>query len=306
MTLVHHKDNPLVSCAVISYNSAATIIETLESIKEQSYQNIELIVSDDCSTDETVDVCADWIKRNEGRFVRARLLTVEHNTGIPANGNRAIDECQGEWVKLIAADDKMLPNCIEDCIDYVKENPNVKWFASMLRKYRNTFDEQNFIETNHNGIISFCKKSAEEQLKWMAWSLPINASTLFFNTAFKKEVRYDVSYYHEDEPFYVNALEKGEKCYFLEKETVCYRDHESVCHTNVRIFNYKMIVASRQLKENRLQKYLTKRQVRGQRLLWMLQDFFESHGLNKSKPLNLFLYNKIYALIYRMYKPKSK
>ena len=49
-------NNPLVSVVVITYNSASTIIETLDSIREQSYKNIELIISDDCSKDNTVDI----------------------------------------------------------------------------------------------------------------------------------------------------------------------------------------------------------------------------------------------------------
>ena len=47
----------LVSCTVVSYNSEKMIVETLESIKSQTYRNIELIVSDDCSKDNTVLVC---------------------------------------------------------------------------------------------------------------------------------------------------------------------------------------------------------------------------------------------------------
>jgi alpha-1,3-rhamnosyltransferase len=306
MTLVSNKDNPLVSCAVISYNSATTIIETLESIKEQSYHCIELIISDDGSKDNTIEVCSDWLNKNSNRFVRTELLTTPHNTGIPANANRAVDACQGEWLKLIAADDKMLPNCIEDCMDFVNENPNIKWFASMFRKYRNTFDERNFIETNHKSVISFCEKNVAGQLKMLAWELPINASTLFFKTAFKKEVRYDINYFHEDEPFYVNALEQGEKCYFLEKETVCYRVHESASITNDKLFNYKMLTASRDLKKDRLQKYLTKHQIRGQRLLWMTQDIFEHCGLNKKKRINKILYYTIYTLICRLFHPTKK
>ena len=49
-------DFPLVSIVVATYNSAKTVIETLESIKAQTYDNIELIVSDDCSQDNTIDV----------------------------------------------------------------------------------------------------------------------------------------------------------------------------------------------------------------------------------------------------------
>lgn len=294
----------LVSCAVISYNSATTILETLESIKEQSYHCIELIISDDGSSDNTIEVCTDWLNKNTSRFVRTSLLTVQQNTGIPANGNRAVKECHGEWLKLIAADDKMLSNCIEDCVCYVIEHPEVKWLATMFRRYKNTFDEKNCIGRNEVCSLSFFEKDAVGQLKWLAWSMAINASTLFINTSFKKGTEYDISYFHEDEPFYVNALEKGEKCYFLNKETVCYRVHESISQTHSRLFNYKLVCESRRFKENRLQKYLTKRQIKGQRMIWRLQDFFESNGLNKKNTIYSFFYGKVYALISILYKPK--
>ena len=52
---------PLVSVVVITYNSAKFVIETLESVKSQTYKNIELIISDDCSTDDTVERCRLWL-----------------------------------------------------------------------------------------------------------------------------------------------------------------------------------------------------------------------------------------------------
>lgn len=58
-------EQPLVSVSVITYNSAKTVLETLESIKAQTYQNLELIVSDDCSTDNTVELCRNWIEQNK-------------------------------------------------------------------------------------------------------------------------------------------------------------------------------------------------------------------------------------------------
>ncbi len=55
--------NPLVSIIVITYNSSKYVLETLESAKAQTYQNIELIVSDDGSTDNTIEICKIWIEK---------------------------------------------------------------------------------------------------------------------------------------------------------------------------------------------------------------------------------------------------
>ena len=102
-------ENKLVSVRVVSYNSAQTILDTLESIRKQTYQNIELIVSDDCSKDNTVELVYNWLEANKSRFVRTELITVPFNTGTSANVNRSIKACHGEWIKGIAADDILFP-----------------------------------------------------------------------------------------------------------------------------------------------------------------------------------------------------
>ena len=76
--------NPLVSIVVITYNSSEYVCETLESAKAQSYQNIELIVSDDASTDNTVPIVTKWIRENKSRFVCVEIVTSPSNTGITA------------------------------------------------------------------------------------------------------------------------------------------------------------------------------------------------------------------------------
>ena len=115
---------PSVSIAVVTYNSAKTILETLESIKVQTYPNLELIISDDCSTDHTVSLCREWVEKNKERFDRVELITAEKNTGVSANFNRAEAACQGEWVKPIAGDDLLMPNCIEECVNYAEKHPD--------------------------------------------------------------------------------------------------------------------------------------------------------------------------------------
>lgn len=54
--------NPLVSVIVITYNSSKYVLETLNSVAAQTYDNIELIISDDCSVDNTVEICRNWLK----------------------------------------------------------------------------------------------------------------------------------------------------------------------------------------------------------------------------------------------------
>ena len=116
---------PLVSIAVVTYNSSKTVLETLDSIKEQTYPNIELIISDDCSKDNTVELCRGWVEKNKGRFVRVEILTVETNTGVSANFNRADAASRGEWGKPIAGDDLLLPNAIQEYVNYIIVHPDV-------------------------------------------------------------------------------------------------------------------------------------------------------------------------------------
>jgi glycosyltransferase involved in cell wall biosynthesis len=115
--MTNHADTPLVSIVVITYNSAEYVLETLECAKAQTYQNIELIVSDDCSSDTTVDICRRWLAENKERFARTELITIGKNSGIPANCNRGVRAARGEWVKGIAGDDRISEHFISKCLE---------------------------------------------------------------------------------------------------------------------------------------------------------------------------------------------
>ena len=135
----------LVSIIVATYNSSRFVIETLESAKAQTWQNIELVVSDDCSADNTVELCRNWIAQNKDRFVNTQLITVPANTGVSANCNRMIQSSVAEWIKMIAGDDILLPNCIEDNMQFVHLNPEASIVFSKVLLYKNDFTEKNFL-----------------------------------------------------------------------------------------------------------------------------------------------------------------
>ena len=124
---------PLVSVAVITYNSSNTVIETLDSIFAQTYPDLELIISDDCSSDNTVAVCRQWIAEHKTRFVYTTIIESPVNTGISANLNRAEDACKGNWVKGIAGDDLLLPECIETYMQYVGDRDDLPCVFSRVQ-----------------------------------------------------------------------------------------------------------------------------------------------------------------------------
>ena len=114
--------NLLASVVVITYNSSKTVIETLDSIWGQTYKELELVITDDYSKDDTVLVMQEWIKKHSNRFVRCELIANPINNGTSKNGNIGIYACKGEYVQLIAGDDILLPNAMETKINAAVEH----------------------------------------------------------------------------------------------------------------------------------------------------------------------------------------
>ena len=223
--------NPLVSVGVLTYNSSKTVLETLESIKAQTYQNIELIISDDASKDNTVEICKEWVEKNKDRFVRCEILTVPENTGIPANANRRIAASQGEWSKGIAADDTLLPDCIENFINYVKEHPEAEIIFAKANVYHNNFTSENFKNIIGNESKLFCEKFTKPVEQYNAL---LNGDCFRFATLFAKlktlsSIKYDERFKDiEDYPMSLRLTKAGIKIDFLDKVVVNYRIGTSI------------------------------------------------------------------------------
>lgn len=229
-------DKETVTVAVLTFNSSKYVIETLESIKAQTYPNIILHISDDCSTDNTVKVCKDWIEKNGSRFVKTKIIVPEHNTGVAGNFNRAWDACDTRYIKEIAGDDKLMPNCIEDNMQYMIEHPEAVFVFSKIKVFGNS-DQQNKI---FESVFDYSKFnwSPEKQLDYFLRGKNfVTASTCFANIEKIRElnIRNDERIpLLEDTPKWANAIRKGIKLNFFEKETVEYRVHNSSLSTRKR------------------------------------------------------------------------
>lgn len=222
---------PLVSIIIITYNSSKYVLETLESAKNQTFKNIELIISDDGSSeDNTVDICKNWLAENEERFVNSKILTVEENTGIPANCNRGVKASKGEWVKLIAGDDLLFTTCIEDFLKFVQSNENLCFCYSNYQAFSNELNSNNLLPEGSDRVkklATFSNLNPSDQNKILSLFTPIPAITFFFNrNAFEQVGFFDESYmFLEDWTTYFNITNMGYKFTFLDKKTVYYRFH---------------------------------------------------------------------------------
>ena len=215
--------HPLVSVAVIAYNSAEYILETLESIKSQTYDNIELIVSDDCSTDNTLDICRKWMDDNKSRFLEVRIVESPNNTGQSGNYNRAFYACAGEWIKEIDGDDKLLPDCISDFILYTEQHPEAKYiFGKMVHFGKEVSGEKNL---EHD--YSFFTLPTELQLHKLIYEGNyIPSASSFYNKPFIQQLGFRCDEripLLEDYPKWIKLLQLGVHFYFLDKNVVEYR-----------------------------------------------------------------------------------
>ena len=106
----------LVSIIMPSYNTAPYIEETMQSVLNQTYTNWELIIVDDCSTDNTDEVLS---RISDSRI---RILKNDRNSGAAVSRNRALREAKGQWIAFLDSDDLWMPEKLEKQISFMEKN----------------------------------------------------------------------------------------------------------------------------------------------------------------------------------------
>lgn len=217
----------LVSVIVLSYRSAETIVETLDSIKSQTYPNIELIITDDCSPDNTVQVVQEWIAENEGILTAIKLVTSDRNTGLPANINRGLKAAEGVYYKGIAGDDYLTADAIERYVQFCEENPGAFPIARVrLFNDRNPDTVYPDVQEYCDRCYEFAQKDYREQYRLLLIQNRIVApSATFYTMDFIRKVGgYDERYrWFEDYPMNLTAMHAGYRFGLLDRQLVWYR-----------------------------------------------------------------------------------
>lgn len=106
----------LVSIIMPSWNTERFIAESIQSVIDQTYKKWELLIVDDCSTDNTDEIVASF------QDDRIRYFKNEKNSGAALTRNRAMREAQGEWIAFLDSDDLWAPKKLERQLKFMKKN----------------------------------------------------------------------------------------------------------------------------------------------------------------------------------------
>lgn len=297
MTKVEKIQEPLVSIVVITYNSAQFVKETLESIYNQTYQKIELIISDDGSQDDSVKICKEWVKKHKYRFIRTKVVTIEENTGIPANCNRGLKNTSCDWVKIIAGDDALMAECIKDNIDHVQNNPEMNVLLSSVEKYNEVFNEENFISRIPTSTsLDFYNEhiNADEQYNLLlSMDRVMTTPTNFI----RKKVILEVGYYDErfrlieDYPMWLKLTKAGHKLNFMDKVTVKHRVHANSTNNIINVYILKPAYFRNEvLRKELVYPNIHKFDALRQRIIFYYSVMLNSLGLNRRTKINFFIF----------------
>ena len=195
----------LVSIIMPSYNTGRFIAETINSVLAQTYSNWELIIVDDCSTDNTDEVVATFCDD------RIRYIKNEKNSGAAVSRNRALREAKGKWIAFLDSDDLWLPEKLEKQIAFMTE----KGYSFSYTRY-SEIDE----ESKPLGVtVSGPKKITKNGMYRYCW---MGCLTVMYDVEAVGLIQIADIRKNNDYAMWLKACKKAD-CYLLDEDLARYR-----------------------------------------------------------------------------------
>ena len=207
-------NDPKVSVIIPTYNVANYIEKCLECICNQTYKNLEIIICDDCSKDNTVEIIKKYMEQDN----RIIFMQNEKNLKSGATRNRCIEKSTGDYILIQDADDYSKPDRVEKEVSFLEENPNFSFVGSGI--YR--FDQSGVWG---DSVLSQKAPSNKDFL----WGAPfIHPTCLFKKEALAKIDGYRVAkdtIRNEDFDLFVRLYENGFYGYNLQDKLLYYNEN---------------------------------------------------------------------------------
>lgn len=214
---MNRQNNPLVSVIVPVYNVEQYLDECLNSIRQQTYENLEIIVVEDCSTDNSLNI---FIKHSEDP--RVKIIQHEKNSGLSAARNTGIDAAKGDYIMFVDSDDIVQLSLIELCVKYAIVNDadlityNFKAFEDGIK----LSPQLDLSDVDNLKVLEQGEDYFNQQ--HFAWLKFIRTSLVK-----SKSLYFPIGLYYEDWPFHWELGLVANKKFHIPAELLLYRQRKT-------------------------------------------------------------------------------
>ncbi len=213
--------SPLVSLLIPTYNRADYLGYALDSALAQDYDNLEIIVHDDASTDTTPQLLAKYSDS------RLRIIKTEDNHSMLPGWNYIVKEARGEYIKFLASDDLLEPTCVSELVSAAQKYPN----AALITCQRKFIDESGKLIRTMGFANSNIVVDGKKHAHWILTNLRENkigepTATLYPRRLVKLAGEYDPIFSQfADFEYWIRLLEYGDIAY-VHQPLCSFRQHE--------------------------------------------------------------------------------
>ena len=201
-------ENELVSIIMPVYNGEASIAESIDSVLAQTYSSWELIIVDDCSTDNTGDIIAQYTNEH------IHYWRQQQNDGVAAARNKAISMAKGRYIAFLDSDDLWMPEKLERQLAFMKNN-----------NYGFTYTEYRQFTDKPQNVGAIVKVKDCVDYKELLKGNDIGCLTVVLDREKFPQIKMPGER-HEDYITWLNLLRDGEKAYGLHLDLARYRKSE--------------------------------------------------------------------------------
>lgn len=228
---------PLISINIPVYKCEKYILRCLDSVKNQTYKNLEIILVNDCTPDESVRIIEKYISDNPG--LNMRLFHNESNQGLSVVRNKGIENSTGKYIYMLDSDDYIPENCIEKLLEIAEqESPDIVVGETIC------FDSKDQKEKMLFPIKSKEKALSGNELifeRFVEGDWPVIAPNKLYNRNWiiKNNLKFIPGLYSQDELWAFHCAFKLEKISFLKEVTYVYYLHGESTIYNKKKINFE-------------------------------------------------------------------
>jgi glycosyltransferase involved in cell wall biosynthesis len=206
----------LVSILTPSYNSEQFVAETIESVLAQTYQNWEMIIVDDCSEDNSVDVISKYIKNDN----RIKLIESKTNRGPALSRNEALKTTNGRFIAFLDSDDLWMSEKLEKQVEFMKLKAAVLSYTAYAK-----IDE-------YGHIGNFVEAPEKVNYKQLLQTCSIGILTAMYDSKKIGKIYMPDIFSVEDYAIWLQITKQGYEAYGLNEKLALYRVRKSGISSN--------------------------------------------------------------------------